>query len=195
MTRVIGLGRASTNDQKLSRDVQETRIRHWCLANDLELVGFLYDDGISGKTLDRPAVKLALQMLEDGRADGIIVFKLDRLTRNLTELNYLIDRYFKDKFALISVSEVLDTTTASGRLVINILGSAAQWERETISERTKAALAVKKERGEPVGRRPSITPEMIQQIKAMRMEDFTHAEIAEVVGISTSSVSQILRRK
>ncbi|WP_250123638.1 recombinase family protein [Chroococcidiopsis sp. CCMEE 29] len=195
MTRVIELGRASTSDQKLSREVQETRIRHWCLANDLELIGFLYDGGISGKTLDRPAVKTALQLLEAGEADGIIVFKLDRLTRNLSELNQLIENYFKDKYALISVSEVLDTTTASGRLVINILGSVAQWERETISERTKLALAVKKERGEPVGRRPTITFEMVQQVKAMRMEDFTHAEIAEIVGISCSSVGQILRRK
>jgi len=125
----------------------------------------------------------------------MIVYKLDRLTRSLSHLNEMVAAYFRDRFTLYSVSENLDTKSPSGRLVINILGSVAEWEREVISERTKQALDVKRQRGEPLGRKPTITFEMIQRIKAMRMEDFSQEEIAQELHISQKSVSNILRKK
>jgi len=193
--KVIGLGRASTNNQELTRTLQETKIEQYCNLYNLELVGFVYDQGISGTKKDREGLNEALEALEVGLADGSVVYKLDRLTRSLSHLNELIDEYFRERFTLYSVCENLDTQSPSGRLVINILGSVSQWERETISERTKQALDVKRQRGEPLGRRPTITPETIQLIGAMRMEDFTQEEIAKELNISQKSVSNILRRK
>ena len=78
--------------------------------------------------------------------------KLDRLTRSVADLGRLIDTYFAPgKAALLSVSEQIDTRSAAGRLVLNILASVSQWERETISERTRDAMRYKQAQGEYVG--------------------------------------------
>ena len=91
---------------------------------------------------DRPALARALAALELGKADGIVVVKLDRLTRSVRDLGTLVDRYFAaGRWSLVSVSENVDTRTAAGRLVLNVLGAVSQWEREAIGERTASAMA------------------------------------------------------
>ncbi len=78
--------------------------------------------------------------------------KLDRLTRSVPDLRRLVEEYFaKDKWALLSVGEQIDTRSAAGRLVLNVLGSVSQWEREAIAERTAAALRHKASQGEYIG--------------------------------------------
>ncbi len=89
--------------------------------------------------------------MDSGEAGALIVVKLDRLTRRVADLDTLIEHYFGQKFTLMSVSEQIDTSSAAGRLVLNVLTSVTQWERETTSERTKTALAHKKAQGEHVG--------------------------------------------
>lgn len=89
-------------------------------------------------------------MLKNGHADGVVVVKLDRLTRSVADLGSLIVDYF-NTYALLSVCEQIDTRSASGRLVLNVLTSVAQWEREAIGERTSQALQYKKSQGERVG--------------------------------------------
>ena len=99
-----------------------------------ELVGIEVDAGLSAKTLDRPGLQSALSKLDAGEAQALIVLKLDRLTRRVADLDTLIERYFGSRFTLMSVSEQIDTSSAAGRLVLNVLTSVAQWERETTSE-------------------------------------------------------------
>ena len=81
-------------------------------------------------------------MLDDEQVDGILIAKLDRLSRSVIDWNELIDRYFSEKAGrfLWSVGDSIDTRTAAGRLVLNVLMSVAQWEREKIAESTKEAL-------------------------------------------------------
>jgi site-specific DNA recombinase len=94
-------------------------------------------------------------LLRANEAEAILVVKLDRLTRSVHDLGVLLDEYFTHpRFALLSVSENIDTRSAGGRLVLNVLASVAQWEREAIGERTKAALGVKRHRGQYTGGRP-----------------------------------------
>src|SRR5262245_59844363 len=95
-------------------------------------------------------LQTALNMLQTGQAEGIVVVKLDRLSRNVSDLGLLIQNYF-NTYALMSVSEQVDTRSASGRLVLNVLTSVAQWELEAIGERTSQALQYKKTQGERVG--------------------------------------------
>ena len=84
-----------------------------------------------------------------GQASALLVAKLDRLTRSVKDLGTLVEDYFSsDKITLLSVADSIDTRTAAGRLVLNVLGSVAQWERETIGERTAEALAHKREQGQ-----------------------------------------------
>lgn len=95
-------------------------------------------------------------MLDAGEADGLLVAKLDRLTRSVVDLGRLIVNYFDERagMQLFSVADSIDTQKAAGRLVLNVLMSVAQWERETIVERTRDALGHKKSKGERVGQVP-----------------------------------------
>jgi DNA invertase Pin-like site-specific DNA recombinase len=157
MTRVVGYIRVSTADQAdsgLGLAAQEEKIRAYAKLYDLEVVALEVDAGISAKTMDRPAFLRALSMLGRG-ADGILVAKLDRLTRSVRDLGAILQDYFTSTpYTLFSVADQVDTRSASGRLVLNILASVSEWEREVIAERTKAALSVLKASGKRAGNVP-----------------------------------------
>lgn len=157
-TKVIGYVRVSTQEQAsegYSLAAQEAKLRAYAELYDLELVGIETDAGQSGKSLDRPGLERALGGLRAGTAEALLIPKLDRLTRSVADMARLIDEFFGDrsphKSALLSVADQIDTRTAGGRLVLNVLVSVAQWEREAIAERTKAALDHKKVMGEYAG--------------------------------------------
>jgi DNA invertase Pin-like site-specific DNA recombinase len=94
-------------------------------------------------------------MLAAHEAEALVVMKLDRLTRSVRDLGELLDRHFAPgKVALLSVGEQIDIRSAAGRLALNVLASVAQWERETIGERTAAAMGHMRAKGERVGAVP-----------------------------------------
>tara|TARA_R100001463_G_scaffold133346_1_gene194686 strand:- start:3957 stop:4682 length:726 start_codon:yes stop_codon:yes gene_type:complete len=153
--KVIGYVRVSTVKQEqsgLSLEAQELKIRQYCELYELELIDIIIDAGASAKTLERTGIQSAMAMIKNGTANGLVVAKLDRLTRSIKDLNVLIEDLF-NKAALISVSDQVDTTTPSGRLILNILMSVSQWEREEIGERTKVAMKAKKAKGQYTGGR------------------------------------------
>jgi len=151
-TRAIGYVRVSTDEQGISLEAQRAKLEAYGQVYDLELVAVLTDEAVSAKSLDRPQLQQALRMLEADEADALLVVKLDRLTRSVRDLGSLLEKYFdRGRWSLLSVSENIDTRTAGGRLVLHVLGSVAQWERETIGERTSAALQHKQSKGEYIG--------------------------------------------
>ena len=94
----------------------------------------------------------ALGLLEAGDADALLITHLDRLTRRLADLLYLMENHFSDgKAALLSVNDNIDTSCASGQLVLNVLGAVIQWERQAIGERTRQAMARKRQNREYTG--------------------------------------------
>jgi DNA invertase Pin-like site-specific DNA recombinase len=151
----LGYVRVSREEQAEgdSPRLQEDRLRAYAALYGLELLGVVPDLGASGKSLDRPGVRAALAALDDGRADGLLVAKLDRLTRSVRDLAELLETYFGERrgFALISVNEQIDTRTANGRMMLRILTTVAEWERETIVERTAEALRFKRQAGQRTG--------------------------------------------
>jgi len=154
-TRTVAYVRVSTDKQAehgVSLDAQRAKVEAYAGLYDLELVAVEVDAGASAKSLSgRPALDRALAMLEAGEADALLVVKLDRLTRSVRDLGELVDRFQAGGWALLSVGEQVDTRTAGGRLVLNVLASVSQWEREAIGERTSAALAHKRANGEKTG--------------------------------------------
>jgi site-specific DNA recombinase len=148
----IGYIRVSTDDQAesgLGLAAQRHALEMYAQLYNLELTDVIVDDGYSGKDLERPGIQELLRRLESGSVAGVLISKLDRLSRSVKDAGGLVERYFADGSArLVSVGEQIDTGTASGRLVLHVLISVAQWEREATSERTTAALAVKRARGE-----------------------------------------------
>jgi site-specific DNA recombinase len=143
--RIIAYSRVSTQDQSdhgVSLQAQRAKLAAYAGVYDLEVVEFIQDAGESAKSLNRTGLQRALEMLRNGQADGLAIVKLDRLTRSVGDFQTLIDGYFGEKAGkqLFSVSDSIDTRTAAGRLVLNVLLSVAQWEREATGERTKSAL-------------------------------------------------------
>src|SRR5258708_9561824 len=143
-TRTIAYLRVSTNkqaDRGVSLDAQRAKVKAYAELYDLELIELIVDAGESAKSLVRPGLQRALGMLKRSEAEALLIAKLDRLTRSVVDLGALVERYFAPgKAALLSVGEQIDTRSAAGRLVLNVLASVSQWEREAIGERTATAM-------------------------------------------------------
>ncbi|MBM3267804.1 MAG: recombinase family protein [Candidatus Sericytochromatia bacterium] len=157
--KAIGYIRVSTQEQAaegISLAAQEAKIRAYADLYGLDLVDVVTDAGVSAKSLDRPGLADALARLEAGEADGLVILKLDRLTRSVSDWEALIDRHFGERAgkALMSVSDQIDTRSAGGRLVLRVLVTVSMWEREAVAERTALALAHKQAQGEHVGSVP-----------------------------------------
>jgi site-specific DNA recombinase len=154
MMKAVGYVRVSTDQQAdggESLRLQETKIRAMAEVQGAELSEVVVDAGESAKSLRRPGMSRLLSLVASGSVDAVIVLKLDRLTRSVRDLADLLDTFDRKGVSLVAVSESLDTGTAAGRLVLNIMASVGQWEREAIGERTREALASMKARGLRVG--------------------------------------------
>ena len=157
--RVVGYVRVSTEEQSrdgVSLKAQRAKLTGYAELYELKLVRIIEDAGESAKSLKRPGLQELLALLRKGEADGLVIAKLDRLTRSIADWQVLIDWYFGERSRygkqLFSVGDSIDTRTAAGRLVLNVLLSVAQWEREAIGERTRDALQHKIRQGERCGK-------------------------------------------
>ena len=147
-TKAIAYIRVSTDKQQdkgHSLLAQQEKIQAYASLYDLDIIDYVIETG-SAKNLNREGLQGALAAIKAGKADALIVVKLDRLTRSVADLGYLVETYF-NKAGLLSVSEQIDTRSASGRLVLNVLASVSQWEREAIGERTSAVRQSMKANG------------------------------------------------
>ena len=152
--KAIGYARVSTDkqaDRGVSLDAQTEKIRAMTVVHGAELADIIVEAGESAKTLNRPGMQRLLALVDSGEVNAVIVAKLDRLTRSVKDLCELLERFDRRGVALISVAESLDTSSAAGRLVLNIMTAVSQWEREAIGERTRDALRHKRANGERVG--------------------------------------------
>ena len=113
----------------------------------LELAGHYDDGGISGGTLERPALKRLLADIEEDRVDVVVVYKIDRLSRALMDFAKLVEVFDSNNVTFVSVTQSFNTTTSMGRLTLNILLSFAQFEREVIGERIRDKVAASRKRG------------------------------------------------
>src|SRR5277367_4888330 len=152
--RAIGYTRVSTDkqcDKGVSLDAQREKIRAMAVVHNAELVDIIIDGGESAKSLNRTGMQRLLALVDAGDVQAVIVAKLDRLTRSVKDLCTLLERFERRGVALVSVAESLDTGSAAGRLVLNIMTAVSQWEREAIGERTRDAMSHKRSQGERVG--------------------------------------------
>ena len=140
----IGYVRVSTQEQVtegVSLDSQRDKLRTYCRLHAIKLIDIKVDEGISGGTLERPGLQAALEMIRRGRANTLIVVKLDRLSRSLRDVCTLVEEFFSDeRYHLLSLCGMVNTHSAAGRMVLMNLANYAQFEREMISERTRDAL-------------------------------------------------------
>jgi DNA invertase Pin-like site-specific DNA recombinase len=117
----------------------------------------LYDDGgYSGGTMERPALKRLMADIEAGQVDVVVVYKVDRLTRALSDFAKLVEVFDRREVSFVSITQQFNTTTSMGRLTLNVLLSFAQFEREVIGERVRDKIAASKKKGMWMGGQPPL---------------------------------------
>jgi site-specific DNA recombinase len=181
MMKVVGYLRVSTDkqaDEGHSLAVQQAKLQAYCLVKDWALAEVVQDEGYSAKSLERPGMQRLLAMVEAGQVQVVVVTKLDRLTRSVADLDRLLKLFDKKGMALVSLQESLDATTATGRLMMNLLASVSQWEREVIGERTKDAMQHLRRTGQ-VYSRPCLTDGVvISRMRELRAGGMAYRGIA-----------------
>ena len=143
--------RVSTEEQAqegFSIRAQEQKLKDYTRIKDWSIYKIYRDEGISGKNItERPAVKEMIEDIQKGHVKNVLVFKIDRLTRNTKDLLYLVDLFNEHNCAFNSLNESIDTQSATGRMFIKIIGIFAEFERENISERSRLGFERKAREG------------------------------------------------
>ncbi|HOD79110.1 MAG TPA: recombinase family protein [Syntrophorhabdus sp.] len=194
--KAIGYTRVSTEEQKqlgISLSNQEQKILAYCTAKDWNLHSIIKDEGYSGKNLNRPGIQTIIKGCRRKEFDVVVTLKLDRLTRSVKDLGYLVEDVFnRHGVAFSSLQDNFDTSTANGRMVMNILATLAQWERDIIAERTKDAMQFMKSSLRLVGAVPfgfdlvgrDLTPDpeamgTVQDMIRMKNSGMSYQKIAD----------------
>lgn len=168
--QVVGYLRVSTDEQAESGLGLESQ-RGYITAEALRrgwVVSWIVDDGYSAKDLNRPGIADALGALADGRAEALVVAKLDRLSRSILDFAALTERARREGWAVVALDLGVDTTTPAGEMLANVMAAFAQYERRLIGQRTAEALAALKRRGVRLGRPRATSDEVLGRVVELR---------------------------
>jgi site-specific DNA recombinase len=143
-----------------------------------------YDDGgFSGGNLDRPALKRLLQDITAGKIDAVLVYKIDRLSRSLLDFARIMEIFDKYHVAFVSVTQQFNSATSMGRLVLNMLLSFAQFERELIAERTRDKIAAARRKGKWVGGMPLLGYDVDPRGSKLRVNEAEAARVRAIFAL------------
>jgi DNA invertase Pin-like site-specific DNA recombinase len=170
---LIGYARVSTQDQNL----------------DLQLVALkkagckkIFDDKISGNRFERPGLTKTLDLLREG--DTLVVWKLDRLGRSVKNLVELVGQLQGQEIGFRSLTDSIDTATASGRFFFHVMASLAEMERELTIERTKAGLIAARKQGRVGGRKRKLTESKLESARKLLLSGIPPKDVADNLGVS-----------
>ncbi|MBW2675102.1 MAG: recombinase family protein [Deltaproteobacteria bacterium] len=184
---LFGYARVSTDDQSL--DLQKD-----CLIKSGVALEQIYEEHVSGVKTNRPQLTECLRSLREG--DVLVVWRLDRLGRSVPELIKIMVDLQKRGVEFRSLTESIDTSTATGKMVFHMLAAFAEFERNLISERTKAGLKAARARGHRGGRKPKLNAKHLKAAKAMLGDPTTTMqEVADTLGVSRATVYRALERE
>lgn len=179
---LIGYARVSTAEQHVGLQLDALYAAH------VEQV--FVDEGISGSVSSRPELDKCLAMLRSG--DTLVVWRLDRLARSLRNLLELVESLSNRGIHLRSLTESIDTSSASGRLILSVFGALAEFERALIIERTQAGLAAARSRGARIGRPTAMTTGQIEQAKTLVSAGHRVPDVARTLGVGRSTLYRVL---
>jgi len=190
--------RVSTDGQR--DDSQKKALRDYLKSHGITNVRW-YADRVSGKTLDRPAMKAMQADVFGGKVAAVLVWRLDRLARNLRDGINLLADLCQRGVRVVSLCEQLDLNGSVGQIIASVLFGVAQMEREAINERIRAGIAARKAKGLPTGRRPGQCPKWspakrkvdVALAKSLRKQGATVADIAQRFGCTKPCVYNALK--
>lgn len=184
MNQRIGYARVSTDDQNL--DLQRDAL----LKSGCKLI---YEEAISGKNADRPELQQCLKALRAG--DTLVVWRLDRLGRSLPDLIRIVTELEQRNIAFESLTEKIDTASATGKLVFHVFAALAEFERNLIRERTQAGLVAARARGRNGGRPKKLNKQHEREIlRLMDDPEIPVKQIADRYGVSRATIYKIAPR-
>ena len=185
-TRAAIYARVSTFDQEPENQLQE--VRRYVGARGWQATEYV-DKGVSGAKDSRPALDTLVRDAKRRKFDTLVVWRLDRLGRNLRHLILLLEELQALGVAFVSLSEGIDATTPAGKLQLHILGAIAEFERARIAERVKAGLQRARAQGKRLGRPRRVVPE--SRLAPVRGLSIRHA--ATVLGVSPATAHRWLK--
>lgn len=187
--RIALYARVSTADQH--PEAQLVPLREAATMRGAEVVEFV-DRGVSGRRDSRPALDKLRAALRHGDVDAVAVVKLDRLARSVRHLTVLAAELETLGVDLVVLDQGIDTSTAAGRLLFNILASIGEFEADLISDRTKAGLAAARRRGAQLGRPSTLVGDRLDRARGLRASGLSLSEIACDLGASKSAIQRAL---
>ncbi len=178
--------RVSTQEQAesgLGIEAQVSRCRGWADYRGHQVAEVVTENGVSGALApdERPGLGAALQTLADGKADALVVAKLDRLGRDVSDVLAIADTADRQGWSLAILDLDLDTATPGGRLVLTMFAALARWERDVTAERTSAALQALKARGKRLGRPVEQSAAARQRVRELRASGLSMAATARTL--------------
>lgn len=180
---IIGYARVSTQEQNLDRQIDALRARG-CEK--------IYQEKMTGTKADRPEFQKMLDALRPG--DTLVTDSFSRLSRSTKDLLELVERLNARSINLVSIKEQLDTTTATGKMMLTMLSALSQFERDLIAERTADGLKAARARGRMGGRPKAGSEKAKEQALAMyRANAMTNREIAAAFNVSTATLSRWIK--
>jgi len=180
----IGYARVSTQDHENTAQIA---------ALNAAGCGRIFEEKVSAGRWNRPELSRLLDHLR--KDDVLVVWKLDRLSRSLKDVMTLMDRVEKTGAGFLSLTEAIDTTSPAGRMMMQIVGSFAEFERVMLRERTHTGLLAAREEGRIGGRRPKLTPTQQKEIAHLvNSGQKTAAESARLFNVHPSTVARLLAR-
>lgn len=181
---LIGYARVSTDDQDAA--AQSAALK----AAGCERI---FREKASGGRWDRPELHRLLDQLRKG--DVLVVWKLDRLSRSLRDVLTIMERLGEAKAGFRSLTEAVDTTTPAGRMMMQMIGAFAEFERAMLRERTKAGLDAARQEGRIGGRRPKLSDQQQSEIRKMVSKgDKTAADVARLFKVHPATISRLIAR-
>jgi DNA invertase Pin-like site-specific DNA recombinase len=186
MKRVAIHARVSTVNHGQDVSMQTRELREYCKRRNLRIVGQYTDIGVSGSKDSRPELNRLMVDAKQRRFDTVCVWKLDRFGRSLRHLVNALAEFESLGICFISLKDNLDLSTPSGRLMFQIIGAVAEFERALIQERVKAGMRHAKANGKAIGRPKAIVDS--NKISRLRASGATWREIAETTGLSVGTV-------
>ena len=187
--RVAFYARVSTKDQDC--EMQLADLRRMAEARGVQVVGEYADCGVSGTRDSRPELDKLMRDARRRRFDAVWVWRFDRFARSLRHLVAALDEFKALRIDFASHQEAVDTSTPAGRMLFQVIGAMAEFEREIIRERVVAGIERAKRRGRRLGR-PRVRVDL-ENAKRMRAEGLSYREIAARLGLSVGKVHQVIQ--
>ena len=184
--------RVSTSDKGQDPALQLSPLREYATARGWETTDYL-DVGESGASNHRPALSRLLEDARKRKIDGILVWKLDRLGRNLRSLLDYLEEFRVIGVQFCSLTENLDFSTPSGRVMATLVGVFAEYERDLLRERVRAGLQNARNKGRRLGRRPIFDIGHLRTIERLRGQGKSLRQIAKEMRVSKSLVHKTLK--